>query len=117
MIASLPKAGPELDRRVSQEVFGIRGASRVPPYSTDNAAADLIVEHLKSPTLRCAIESFDERWLVVWWGKIAGKSIDKSERLSTSTARTRALAICRSALNLPASRRLPPAPRGRGKRA
>ncbi len=102
---------------MAREIFGVAKPERVPRYSTEDEAADLVLVRLQSPMLRCAIESFDERWLVVWWGKIAGKSIDKSERLSTSTARTRALAICRSALNLPASRRLPPAPRGRGKRA
>ena len=96
-----------MDRRVAREVFGVRNPERVPRYSSDEAAADLVVVRLQSPTLRCAIESFDDKWLVVWWGKIAGKSIDKSERLSTSMARTRALAICRSALNLPASRRFP----------
>jgi hypothetical protein len=74
-----------------------------------------VLARLQSPALRCAIERFDDRWLVVWWGKISGKSIDESERLSTSTARTRALAICRSALNLPASRRHPPAPMRRRK--
>jgi hypothetical protein len=101
---------------VAREIFGIGKPERVPRYSTEDEAADLVLARLQSPTLRCAIESFDETWLVVWWGKIAGKSIDKSERLSTSTARTRALAICRSALNLPASRRPPPAPMRRGKR-
>jgi hypothetical protein len=105
-----------LDRRVAREIFGVRNPERVPRYSSDDAAADLVVARLQSPTLRCAIETFDERWLVVWWGKIAGKSTDKSERLSTSTARTRALAICRSALNLPAYRRRPPAPDRRMKK-
>ena len=117
MTPSVPKAGQELDRRVAREIFGVAEPERVPHYSTEDEAADLVVARLQSPTLRCAIEKFDGRWLVVWWGKIASKSIDKSERLSTSTARTRALAICRSALNLPASRRLPPSPRLRGKRA
>ena len=102
---------------MAREIFGVAKPERVLRYSTEDEAADLVLVRLQSPTLRCAIESFDERWLVVWWGKIAGKSIDKSERLSTSTARTRALAICRSALSLPASRRLPPAPMRRGKRA
>jgi hypothetical protein len=101
---------------VAREIFGVAKPERVPRYSTEDDAADLVLARLQSPTLRCAIESFDERWLVVWWGKIVGKSIDQSERLSTSTARTRALAICRSALNLPASRRPPPAPMRRGKR-
>jgi hypothetical protein len=94
---------------VAREIFGVAKPERVPRYSTEDEAADLVLARLQSPTLRCAIERFDGRWLVVWWGKIAGKSIDRSERLSTSTARTRALAICRSALNLPASRRQRPA--------
>ena len=94
---------------MAREIFGVAKPERVPSYSTEDEAADLVLARLQSPTLRCAIERFDERWLVVWWGKIAGKSIDQSERLSTSTARTRALAICRSALNLPASRRQQPA--------
>jgi hypothetical protein len=101
---------------VAREIFGVAKPERVPHYSTEDASADLVLARLQSPALRCAIERFDDRWLVVWWGKIPGKSIDQSERLSTSTARTRALAICRSALNLPASRRLPPAPSPRRKR-
>jgi hypothetical protein len=113
---SAPKAGRALDRRVAREIFGVAEPERVPRYSTEEEAADLVLLRLQSPALRCAIERFDGRWLVVWWGKISGKSIDKSERLSTSTARTRALAICRSALNLPASRRLSPAPKRREKK-
>ena len=105
-----------MDRRVAREIFGVVTPERVPHYSTEDEAADLVLARLQSPALRCAIERFDDRWLVVWWGKIPGKSIDTSERLSTSTARTRALAICRSALNLPASRRLPAASLRRGKR-
>lgn len=110
---SVPKAGPELDRRIAREIFGLRNPEHVPAYSSDDAAADMVIARLKSPTLRCAVEQFDSRWLAVWWGKIPGKSIDKSERLSTSTARTRALAICRSALNLPVSRRSPAARRAK----
>jgi hypothetical protein len=108
-----PKAGRELDRRVAKEVFGAKSLDRVPAYSTDAVAADLIIAKLQSPSLRCAIEKVDDKWICVWWGKIVGMSIDKSERLSMSTASTRALAICRSALNLPASRRggAPPARR------
>ena len=94
---------------MAREIFGVAKPERVPHYSTEDEAADLVLARLQGPTLHCAIERFDERWLVVWWGKISGKSIDQSERLSTSTARTRALAICRSALNLPASRRQRPA--------
>ena len=110
-----PKAGRELDQRVAKEIFGMKSAQRVPAYSTDAAAAELVIAKLQSPTLRCALERIDDKWICVWWGKIVGKRGDKSERLSMSTASTRALAICRSALNLPASRRAgsPPARRAR----
>jgi hypothetical protein len=107
-----PKAGPELDRRIAKEIFNAKNLDQVPPYSTDDSAAELVIAKLQTPTLRCGLEQFDGRWLCVWWVKFGVKKVEKSERLSMATARTRALAICRSALNLPATHRVS-APEGR----
>ncbi len=100
-----PKAGSELDRKIAAEIFHRADLDPLPPYSTDDAAADQVIAELRNAQLRCEVQEIDGRWLCVWWVKIVGKRSDESERLSTSTARTRALAICRSALALPALRR------------
>ena len=98
--ARLPaEAGPDLEARIARRVFG-NAAHPVLPYSQDDAAADVLVRALEGDVLRCALARFAGTWYAVWWKPSA---TGRLERLATGSASRRALAICRSVVNLPAS--------------
>jgi hypothetical protein len=101
---SEPEAGPYLDRLVELRVFGRKPISSVPSYSTDEAAADLVIARLNRPPLRWMSLKDGEAWTFHWRAPAGDVSDDSTaaryQRFVSASAPTRPLAVCRAALKL-----------------
>lgn len=114
-------AGPVLDRMIELRVFGRKPTGLVPPYSTDEGAAELIVARLTRPPLRSMCLKTEDGWTFHWRSPAPGRAEVASSgktyvRLISASGPTRPLAICRAALKLLGP--LDPggsAPKGRGR--
>jgi hypothetical protein len=85
-------AGPGLDREVSRRVLGIDDP-RVPPYSTENRAADVLLWRLSQRGVAFKVQEVEgQHFCMLWNGAPRG--------LSTGRSPSRPLAICRAALEL-----------------
>jgi hypothetical protein len=85
-------AGPGLDREVSRRVLGIDDP-RVPPYSTENRAADVLLWRLSQRGVAFKVQELEgEHFCMLWNGA--------PRALSTGKSLSRPLAICRAALEL-----------------
>jgi hypothetical protein len=100
-------AGPALDREIARRLFG-EEPPRVPPYSTDNASADLLLWQLAQAGVAFKVQELEGRhYCMLWNGPGRG--------LTTRSALHRPLAICHAALDLcarwplPRRRKLPAA--------
>lgn len=95
--------GPVLDRLIELRVFGRKPVADVPPYSTSDSAADIVVRALaRTPWRWMCLQSGGE-WTFHWRRPHDGPALDDSTvtryvNLITVTAPTRPLAICRAAL-------------------
>jgi hypothetical protein len=95
--------GPVLDRLIELRVFGRKPVSDVPPYSTSDSAADVVVRALARPPWRWMCLQSGRDWTFHWRRPKDGPNQDDSTvtryvNLITVTAPTRPLAICRAAL-------------------
>jgi hypothetical protein len=83
-------AGPRLDREVSLRVLGLEDP-RVPPYSTEDRAADLLLWRLAQRGVAFRVQELEGlHYCMLWSGGERG--------LSTGSSPSRPLAICRAAL-------------------
>ena len=97
------EAGPRLDRLIELRVFGRKPISDVPPYSTSDDAAELVIARLARPPLRWMSLKDGEQWMFHWRIPVAADpeaTASRYEKLASATAATRPLAICRAALTL-----------------
>jgi hypothetical protein len=97
--------GPVLDRLVELHVFGRKPLGDVPPYSTDEAAADEVVRILAAPHRRWQLVESPEGWTFVWFRKGSNRKSespngDEYVRIASATALTRAHAACLASLEL-----------------
>ena len=95
--------GPVLDRLIELRVFGRKPVSEVPPYSTSDSAADMVVRVLARPPWRWMCLQSGREWTFHWRKPKVVPDLDSSAvsryvNLITVTAPTRPLAICRAAL-------------------
>lgn len=95
--------GPVLDRLIELRVFGRKPVSEVPPYSTSDSAADMVVRVLARPPWRWMCLQSGREWTFHWRKPKVVPDLDSSGvsryvNLITVTAPTRPLAICRAAL-------------------
>ncbi len=93
---------------VELRIFGRKPVADVPPYSTEDAAADRVIARLNRPPLRWMAVREPDGWLFAW--REPGASDPESTasgyvRLVTARGDSRPLAICRAALKLDASQR------------
>jgi hypothetical protein len=99
-------AGPILDRLIELRVFGRKPLGDVPPYSTDDSAADLVIARLAQPPIRFMCLPSQDGWTFHWRkpsaakGQPARKLSARYVRLVSAAAPTRPLAVCRAALKL-----------------
>jgi hypothetical protein len=77
-----------------------KSGPRIPPYSTDEAAADELTACLEECGLFATCESSDG----VWYGTLWSGAGEKRERLATGSGETRPAALSRAVVNLPAER-------------
>jgi len=85
-------AGPGLDLEVSRRVLGTENP-RVPPYSTEDRAADLLLWRLAQQGVAFKVQELEGRhYCMLWNGGQRG--------LSTGSAVSRPLAICLAVLEL-----------------
>jgi hypothetical protein len=94
-----PEAGALLDRRVGRLVDGPRFRGEVPGYSSDDRVAQELVARLEKHGITATFEDDAGCWYCVFWAPRPGDGT--LERLSSGSAETKALAICRAVLNLP----------------
>ena len=99
------EAGPSLDRLIELRVFGRKPTGEVRNYSTDEAAAELVIAHLNKQPLRWACVRDADRWTFHWRRPMRRAGAGESDRakyvkMISSTAATRPLAICLAALKL-----------------
>jgi hypothetical protein len=95
--------GPALDRLIELRVFGRKPVSDVPPYSTSDPAADMVVRMLARPPWRWMCLQSGGEWTFHWRRPHERANLDDSTvtryvNLITVTAPTRPLAICRAAI-------------------
>lgn len=98
------EAGPVLDRLIELRVFGRKPVADVPPYSTTDPAADVVVRTLASPPRRWMCVQTGKDWTFHWRRPMVESDLDSTAtryvNLITVTAATRPLAICLAALKL-----------------
>lgn len=98
------EAGPVLDRLIELRVFGRKPVADVPPYSTTDPAADVVVRTLASPPRRWMCVQTGKDWTFHWRRPLTETDLDSTAtryvNLITVTAPTRPLAICLAALKL-----------------
>jgi hypothetical protein len=97
--------GATLDRLIELRVFGRKPVTDVPPYSTSDSAADMVVRALARPPWRWMCLQSGREWTFHWRQPMTNLDPDSSTisryvTLITVTAPTRPLAICRAALKL-----------------
>lgn len=85
-------AGPDIDRRVDREIFGVTGAQPRRFYSVDDSAAQRVIERIQElvPGARVRFTVEDETFRCEWW---AGRVL-----LGSATASRPALAACIASL-------------------
>jgi hypothetical protein len=101
------QSGPFLDRLVELKVFGRKPVGEVPPYSTDDGAAELVIARLNRPPLRWMAIRDEKGWTCSWRSPGPGdgdSTATRYVRLVSASGETRPLAICRAALKLAGSR-------------
>jgi len=101
------EAGAFLDRLVELKVFGRKPVADIPPYSTDDAAAERVIARLNRPPLRWMAIREQNGWTFSWrepGAPDAESTATRYVRLISATGATRPLAICRAALKLTAAR-------------
>jgi len=85
-------AGALLDREISRRVLGL-DREPVPPYSTEDRAADLLLWRLSQRGIAFKVQELDgQHYCMLWSGGERG--------LSTGCSPSRPLAICRAAMDL-----------------
>jgi hypothetical protein len=87
-------AGPSLDLEIARRVFGEQPV-RVPAYSTDNVAADLLLWRIAQAGVAFKIQEIDGRHYCMLWHGSGGSD----RRLTTVSSESRPLAIGRAALD------------------
>lgn len=97
-----PEPGPVLDRLIELRVFGRKPVSDVPPYSTSDSAADVVIRGLARPPWRWMCVQTGKEWTFHWRQPMA-TDLDSSTttryvNLITVSAPTRPMAICLAAL-------------------
>ena len=99
-----PEAGPVLDRLIELRVFGRKPIADVPPYSTSDSAADVVIRCLARPPWRWMCVQNGKDWTFHWRRPLTETDLDSTAtryvNLITVTAPTRPLAICLAALKL-----------------
>jgi hypothetical protein len=93
----LDSAGPALDRKISRFVLG-EDSPRVPAYSSDDAAADLLLWRLAQTGVAFKVQELDGRHYCMLWKSTGGPG----RGLTTASAESRPFAICRAVLALSA---------------
>jgi hypothetical protein len=98
------EAGPVLDRLIELRVFGRKPVADVPPYSTTDPAADVVVRTLATAPRRWMCVQTGKDWTFHWRKPMTETDLDSTAtryvNLITVTAPTRPLAICLAALKL-----------------
>ena len=89
-----PEAGLYLDRMIELRVFGRKPVVEVPPYSTDEAAAELVIARLNKPPLRWMSLKDGDQWTFHWRKPVAaargGESAGRRyTKMITATAPTK----------------------------
>jgi hypothetical protein len=100
-----PEAGPVLDRLIELRVFGRKPIADVPPYSTSDSAADVVVRCLARPPWRWMCVQNGPDWTFHWRRPLENADPDASTisryvNVIKVSAATRPLAICVAALKL-----------------
>ena len=99
------EAGPVLDRLIELRVFGRKPVADVPPYSTTDPAADVVVRSLASAPRRWMCVQTGKDWTFYWRRPLTetpdlDTTATRYVNIITVTAPTRPLAICLAALKL-----------------
>jgi hypothetical protein len=100
-------AGEELDRYIESRVFGRAAARSVPPFSTEEWTATALAELVSRETgWRFEAALRDGTWEAMWieYPRTGRRRVLS---LTTATAPTRALAICRALIKATGSPRWP----------
>lgn len=97
------EAGPDLDRLIELRVFGRKPIADVPPYSTSDSAADVVIRALARPPWRWMCVERGNEWTFHWRRPLENldpndSTVSRYVNLITVTAPTRPLAICLAAL-------------------
>jgi hypothetical protein len=97
--------GPVLDRSIELRIFGRKPIADVPPYSTSDSAADVVIRALARPPWRWMCVQSGKDWTFHWRRPLENADPDASTisryvNLITVTAPTRPLAICLAALKM-----------------
>jgi hypothetical protein len=100
-----PEAGPYLDRLIELLVFGRKPMGDVPPYSTSEEIAKLVVAKLHRPPLRPLMVANSDGWSFDWRQPDPDSALEDTTgsryvRLVSASGATPPLAICRAALKL-----------------
>jgi hypothetical protein len=100
-----PEAGPYLDRLIELLVFGRKPLGEVPPYSTSEDVAKLVVAKLHRPPLRPLMVPTADGWSFDWRQPDPTSALEDTTgsryvRLVSASGATPSLAICRAALKL-----------------
>jgi len=98
-------AGPQLDRLIELRVFGRKPVAEVPPYSTDEEVAELVIARLARPPLRWISLRDGDEWVFHWRAPSPATSdrdatAGRYQKVASASAPTRPLAICRASLVL-----------------
>src|SRR5512147_68458 len=99
------EAGPVLDRLIELRVFGRKPIADVPPYSTSDSAADVVIRALARPPWRWMCVERGKEWTFHWRRPLENpdpndSTVSRYVNLITVTAPTRPLAICLAALKM-----------------
>src|SRR5512132_874025 len=97
--------GPVLDRLIELRVFGRKPIADVPPYSTIDSAAEVVIRALARPPWRWMCVQSGKDWTFHWRRPLENKDPDTSTisryvNLITVNAPTRPLAIYLAALKM-----------------
>ena len=95
------ESGPDLDRRIARRIDGPRSLGEPPPRSTDDSAADALLERLGETGITVTLENDGDFWYCVFRAPRPFDAVP--ERIASGSAPIRPLAICRAVLNLPLS--------------
>lgn len=112
-VSAEPEAGAYLDRLIELLVFGRKPFAEVPPYSTNEETAKLVVARLHRPPLRPMMTRNAEGWSFDWRQPDSSSALEDTTgsryvRLVSASGATPPLAICRAALKLVQAWGVPP---------